>query len=90
MLFILVAYLFIFSEYGIVKRIQVSSQLEDVKESIQESEAERDSMMLEIDMMESDVYTIERVAREEYGMIKPGEEIFVLDSTEIKKQMEEE
>lgn len=84
----IVAYLFFFSEYGLIKSFTVSSTLAETEQRLISAQKTNDSILLEIEKMETDIYTIEKVAREEYGMVKPGEEVFILDSTELKRSGE--
>lgn len=83
--FLVVFSFFLFSEYGLIKRFTVSSQLSEINESLEEAYFKSDSLKEEIELMETDIHTIEKVAREQYGMIKPGEKVFILDSSFLDK-----
>jgi cell division protein FtsB len=83
--FIVVSSFFLFSEYGLIKRFTVSSELSDINESLENAYYKSDSLNKDIELMQTDINTIEKVAREQYGMIKPGEKVFVLDSSFLDK-----
>ena len=66
----------IFSNQGLLKRVELEL---DKKRLEMESAKEmriRDSILRQIKLMEQDSTEIERIARERYGMKKPGEKIF--------------
>ncbi|MFW6276782.1 MAG: FtsB family cell division protein [Bacteroidota bacterium] len=41
-----------------------------------------DSLKQRIKMLQKDTSEIERVAREKYGMVKPGEKVYILKENE--------
>ena len=57
----------------------------DLRKEIQELEAKRAQLEKEIEQLKSDTNYIEKFAREEYGLGKPDEMIFIIDTEEKKK-----
>jgi cell division protein FtsB len=68
------AYIF-FSDYGIYEGWQLEKEKAMIDNDIQYQHIMRDSLNAVIQSLEKDDATIERLARERYGMIKQGEEV---------------
>ena len=66
----------LFSDRGVIKRISLISQRNELQDKIQEELKVHDSLVRSIDKLQFDTIEIERIARENYGMIKPGEKIY--------------
>jgi len=63
-----------FNEYGIVKYIKLNNQVSELNEKIRTVELENKKLQSEIDSLENKVPAkIEKVAREKYNMMRPGE-----------------
>jgi cell division protein FtsB len=63
-----------FNEYGIVKYIKLKNQVNELNEKINKVEEENKRLQADIDSLENKVPAkIEKVAREKYNMIRPGE-----------------
>lgn len=73
-----------FSNYGIVTRVRLSSDTTDLSGALMEQGRISDSLRSVIKRLETDTTEIERLARERYGYVREGEEVFVIkqDSTE--------
>ncbi len=69
---------FIFSDYGLIKRISLSSQLSNKMEEIQSYQQETDSLKTIIHKLKTDSLEIERIGREKYGMTKSKEEVYYI------------
>ena len=72
-----VAVFIIFSNYGIVKRIQLEIGKKTLMKDIKKEKDISDSLSRQIKLLETDKLEIERIAREKYGMLKPGEKVFI-------------
>jgi cell division protein FtsB len=73
---ILIGMAFIFfSDYGIYEGWQLESEKANIDNDINYQHHIRDSLKSIIKRLEKDDAEIERLARERYGMIKPGEEV---------------
>jgi cell division protein FtsB len=71
--------LFLFSDYGIIKRISVNMKVSELEELIEEENIMKDSLENRIDKLKKDTFLIEKTAREKYGMIKPGESVILIE-----------
>ena len=67
----------IFSSYGIIKSIKLVAQRYTSIEEIKALKRENDSLRDEIKQLKTDTLEIEKVAREQYGMVKKGEKVFL-------------
>jgi len=74
----LMLYFLIFDNYGLIKRFNLENQNEEKRAMIYNEIKLKDSLNREIFLMEYDTNTIEKIAREKYGMIKPNEKVIIL------------
>ncbi len=70
----------VFSEYGIYKRLSLLSTYNDLHSDMYHLNYETDSLKREMKTLRSDNREIERIAREEYGLVKKGENILFFQS----------
>ncbi|MFP4527193.1 MAG: FtsB family cell division protein [Candidatus Kapaibacterium sp.] len=68
-----------FSDFGLVKRIDMEWRKADLEQQIADETARRDSLRRQIEKVRTDMYEIEKIAREKYGMTRPGEKVYYLD-----------
>ncbi len=80
-IFFLIGILFLFfNEYGVLKFIKLNKQVNELNEKIQTVEIENKRLQAEIDSLENKVPAkIEKVAREKYNMMRPGESKVVVE-----------
>lgn len=67
-----------FSDHGIIKRYNLESQKKEYAKKIELEYKNKDSLNRIIKKLRSDTLEIERIAREKYGMVKPGEEVYII------------
>ena len=67
---------FIFGDHGILKLYKIKSQREKTQTYITQLRNEREKSKEEKNKIENDLNYIEKMAREKYKMVKPGEKIF--------------
>jgi len=70
----------LFSDYGLIKRISLMNTNRNLVNSIEESQRRADSLKSDIELLRYDTLTIERIAREKYGLIKSGETVIIINS----------
>jgi cell division protein FtsB len=73
----------VFGKKGIMQRVELEMENRELKEKLK-AEQEKTLMLLkEVEDLKTSEQKIEKVAREKYGMVKDGEEIYkvVTDST---------
>lgn len=66
----------LFSDRGLIKRMALISHRNELQTKIKDEMKVHDSLVKSIDNLQYDTVEIERIARENYGMIKPGEKIY--------------
>lgn len=67
-----------FSNYGIITRYGLSSDTTQLSGALMEQSRISDSLRTVIKRLETDTTEIERLARERYGYVREGEEVFVI------------
>jgi len=68
----------LFSEKGYLALRQQQQELERMQEEIQRLEQENRRLVEEIQALKSDPQAVERVAREQLKMARPGEKVIIL------------
>jgi cell division protein FtsB len=69
----------LFSSRGLFARVSLEWERRTLQERVKAVTLEQDSLRNVIRSLESDTLLIERLAREKYGMIKPGERVFIIN-----------
>lgn len=86
----LVLSLMIFSTHGLLTRSRLIDEKVELAKQIEREKEIRDSLLKRIDMLENDLSEIERIAREQYGMIKPGEILYLFKKDTVRKEDEDD
>ena len=68
--------IFIFGDHGLIKLYKIKSQRKKIQNQITQLRQEREKKKEEKNKIENDLDYIEKIAREKYKMVKPGEKIF--------------
>ena len=68
--------IFIFGDHGLIKLYKIKNQREKIQNHITQLREEREKRKNEKNKIENDLDYIEKIAREKYKMVKPGEKIF--------------
>tara|TARA_B100002051_G_C16492422_1_gene513615 strand:- start:344 stop:673 length:330 start_codon:yes stop_codon:yes gene_type:complete len=68
--------IFVFGDHGLIKLYKIKSQRKKVQNYITQLREEREQKKEEKNRIENDLDYIEKIAREKYKMVKPGEKIF--------------
>lgn len=76
--FLLLLLFMFFSDYGFLKRIELEMKSADLEKEIILQQQTTDSIQGNINKLLNDTLEIERIARENYGMIKPNEKIYYI------------
>ena len=63
-------------EYSVFELRRLSTRVEQEQQRLDSLRVEVDSLEARADSLENDSATIERIARERYGMIRPGERLY--------------
>lgn len=75
---IIVLAFILFSPSGIINRILLNQKQLELLELIKQEQMVQDSLLKTINKLQTDTLEIERLAREKYGMKRPGETIFLV------------
>ncbi len=67
---------FIFGDHGLLKLYKIKKKRKMIQASITQLRDEKEKATAEKNKIENDLNYIEKIAREKYKMIKPGEKIF--------------
>lgn len=84
----------LFSSHGLFKWLSLKLQMSSLQSDIREETERQDSLTKKIELLLKDKSEIERIARENYGMIKPGEKVYIIrnnngDNSEIIRDYSE-
>jgi len=73
----------VFGKKGILQRVELEMENRELKEKLKSEQEKTLILQREIEQLKTSDKKIEKVAREKYGMVKEGEEIYkvVVDST---------
>ena len=69
---------FFFSDRGIAELQQARRRVDDLQTEIKRLEAENDRLRREIESARNSTFAIEKIAREDLGMSKRGEVVYML------------
>ena len=69
---------FFFSDQGMSELQRSRKRVQDLRGNIQRLQTENQRMTAEIDSLKKSTFAVERIAREELGMSKPGEVVYML------------
>ena len=67
---------FIFGDHGLLKLYKIKRQRKKLQAHITQLRNEREKTKGEKNKIENDLNYIEKIAREKYKMVKPGEKVF--------------
>ena len=79
--FVLIWFGFIDS-YSLLTRAELNNQEADLKKKIEILNASTEVLKIKIDHLHQDAQLLEKIAREEYGMRKPGETVYKIRRSE--------
>ena len=71
-------YVIIASEQGILRILSFRNRIEEAEGEIKRLETVQDSLKRELNGLENNLELVEKHAREELGMVKPGEVVYKL------------
>jgi cell division protein FtsB len=71
-------YLLFFSDFGYLTKWKLERERKDLLLQIQMELNRKDSLENRIKLLQTDTFEIERIAREQYGLVKEGEEIYAI------------
>lgn len=66
------------SPYGILTRLRLEGEHADLVQQVAEAKKQSDSTRTIVKRLQTDTLEIERLARERYGYIRAGEEVYII------------
>jgi len=72
----LLVYLFVFSKYGYLRMRDLQRENGELEGRVAEVERKNEELETEIGRLEDDMEAVERLAREELGLVKEGETVY--------------
>jgi cell division protein FtsB len=84
LVFSLLAVFFVFYKYGLLQRFVLEQKKEVVEADVVRAKFVEDSLRGYIKTLTYDTLEIEKIAREQYGMIRENEEVIYIKITEEK------
>ena len=68
--------IFIFGDHGLLQLYKLKRDRAKVQTQIAQLRKERERVMVEKNRLENDIQYLEKLARERYRMVKPGEKVY--------------
>ena len=68
--------IFIFGDHGLLQLYKLERERAKVQVQIAQLRKERERVMVEKNRLENDIQYLEKLARERYRMVKPGEKVY--------------
>ena len=72
------SYIFIAGDSGLMELAQRREELRRLEQHVADLVAENDSLKRVLSLLDSDSSFVEKVAREKYEMVKPGESLYLI------------
>lgn len=69
----------LFSKRGIIARVGLEMEKQAMQAEIAQVRQQQDSLRIVIQRLQSDTTLIEKLAREKYGMVRPGETVYRIE-----------
>ena len=79
---------FVAGDHGLLRRIELRRELEGVAGTNVKLRLEREQLLHEVQLKENDPLSLERLAREKYWMIGPGETVYRFKEDDVVVQGE--
>jgi cell division protein FtsB len=73
---VLIGVIFLAGDVGLWNLWTAQKRMKSLEQKITELERENMLLKTEIDMLRSDHFAVEKIAREKYGYIRPGEKVY--------------
>ena len=76
LIFFSLTIIFIFGDHGVLKLYKIKNERKEIQKKIITLREEKEDLKNQKNKIENDLKYIEKIAREKYKMVKPGEKIF--------------
>lgn len=82
---ILISILFLQGNSGIINQVRLSQKSRHLDYQLQMLQEQRTQLQKEVELLQTDIQYIEKIAREMYGFCKPDETVFMMRIEDDKK-----
>jgi cell division protein FtsB len=86
--FAVIVYIFVFGDYGAYRIWKQKKELAQLRQTIQVLRQKQEQLKRDVDLLRNDPESIEKIAREEYGMIREGELLYKIVSSPQEREKE--
>lgn len=69
-------------DYSLLELQRIKHELEQERARLETAEAEAARLRARVDSLENDSATIERIARERWGLVRPGERLYRFEQSD--------
>lgn len=76
----------VLGNYGFFQIMRLERQKAELKQEIERLKSEHEELMRSKEMLKNDLAYIEKIAREKYRMVKPGETVYQIVAPEKPKE----
>lgn len=76
----LIGFTLVFTEKGFYTNMKLSSEKNSLRYSLDSIRKANDSLRNEINLLQNNDFKIEKVAREKYSMVRPGEKVYKIEN----------
>jgi cell division protein FtsB len=74
---------FVAGDKGVVRRLQIERELEMMQVENTRLAIQKDRLLNEVQLKENDPLSLERLAREKYWMVAPGEQVYRFNEDDV-------
>ncbi len=68
----------VFSDYGVLKKMELQKQKRLIIQNTENQKKLKDSLLQRIQLISNDKYEVEKIARKNYGLVKPHENVYIV------------
>jgi cell division protein FtsB len=79
----------LFSSRGVFSRMSLEVERYQHQQTLTAMRLQQDSLRQFVKRLQTDTVLMEKIARERYGMVKPGEQVFLLDQRSLDERKQD-
>jgi len=85
---LVLVYFYLFGDYGVQRIRRQKQEIIELEQTVEQLRVQQEELKKAVELLKTDPEYIERIAREEYGLVKQGEIIYKLVPTAEEDQAE--
>ncbi|MDD4922036.1 MAG: septum formation initiator family protein [Bacteroidales bacterium] len=78
-LVVFVVFIVFIDDNNVIRRVEYEIKIKQLRQEIRHNQKLRDQSAVKLEKLHSNIEELERVAREDYLMRKPNEEVFIVE-----------